>query len=1112
MSNPVQRGPGNDAYGGGALIRAAPPTSGPTGALPGPNTSTPLGGVNPPSTPFFARPNSGTNILIPYNRVVPLSDPRGGGLPKIAKPDGDQTSSPEEWYTNLHADTQTKTLMSETDTLHATRIAFVLAKKSHLSSTQLAASTLTDRDFVYAINSAIAPALPGTQRLQKLCSLEYAMRYVDHVANRPGHFVNLTVNDPADANAPLGNDKISNWTTKANGGLLHDVYVEAMRRVRLRQVARPSFEANIKLVVDSGGAVAYQGPDVDNHNYSVDDENFTVDQARAADGTLANKVFAFVREDLARDNAQNPDTMNGVYASMESMSHLYDDSLAYSGLPPANASLCNIGDIGRLNGAFGSAVNVNPSIPCVPMPPDGDGDVGARPNGGPGNPADNAGANVRRQALYAKATSMGSNYPILKQGIFTMDEGPFLRGFGMAAASDAVKAGYVAPREMAKYVSSYFEARCRGDELAFAVLEHEIQEWGCFDWTPDGLCLSKFDNTPLDKLEDQRIDARDGALYNIGIQGPALTTTWTGDPSMEVLPMDKVFVILVADVFMGQSAALAAAGAARARLLPPVRPSSSASRALYRRFVENAPGGELLAMQNVYALKQPPPNPAAMVSDLLDAATDKLDIKPADFVPTPAAEPARGDFRTKLVNAFDDFITTFGRQNAPLVNPALAIDGAATLGQQLDKMRNGYPQPGFVPQPPPPPAQGAPPPAPQVAPTVYPTIDEIKDIISQEYEVVINTTKGTVDPADPRARGEPQTRLKNVVRKMETDGLLTNGSARTAAYDAAVLALRNELLRADYATDQSRWKTLVTTAGNNATFAAVALATNYSPDAFRVFDATPALANLNDGETRGVLASTGMAAAEIDASMGLLEKYVAYLNDQPVGGEPVSRQDFEKARALLGRLTEVEKFDDDDGDAADGLDAFLALGPADDLVRGYKSYEAWKAESEREFSDGPRGPRRLGHFRLKLATSSQMINYSPLAFDKSTGRQQKGSRMGLKLGTRFSEYIVGGWCIGTVTDAAASRASMPNGMPMGPRSAPNTAAINLHVNIEWWNADRMHRSYCNYKGDKKGIIRARFEAPEQTTVMVGANPVDREVLSPLNAVDKPRPAIRRNVP
>ena len=1105
MSNPVQRGPGNDAYGGGALIRAAPPTSGPTGALPGPNTSTPLGGVNPPSTPFFARPNSGTNILIPYNRVVPLSDPRGGGLPKIVKPDDDQTSSPEEWYTNLHADTQTKTHMSETDTLHATRIAFVLAKKSHLSSSSLATRGLSDRDFVYAINSAIAPTLPGTQRLQKLCSLEYAMRYVDHVANQPGRFVNLSTGNAADANAPLGNDKISAWVGGggANGGLLHDVYLEAMRRVRLRQSARLGYENDLKRVVDGGNNQVYADAAVNAHNYSVDNEDFTVGQARAADGTLADKVFAYVAVDLARDNALNPDTMDGVYASMETMSHLYNDSLAYSGLPPTGASLCNIGDIGRLNGAFGSPVNVNPSIPCVPMPGNGDGDVGARSEGGVGANADAAGATERRRALYAKANSVGSNYPILKQGIFTMDEGPFLRGFGMAAASDAVKAGYVGPREMANYVSSYFESRCRGDELAFAVLEHEIQEWGCFDWTPDGLCLSKFDNTPLDKLEDQRIDARDGALYNIGIQGPALTTTWTGDPSMEVLPMDKVFVILVADVFMGQGAALAAAGAARARLLPALKLSANASRATYLKFVNDAPDGELLAMHDVYNLAQPTPGAAASVRGLLNAATDKLDIKPADFKATPAADPELTTFRTRLVDAFEAFITGFGRGNIVPVNP---IQGAANLAEQLDKMRNGYPQPGFVPPAPPPAVQGQPAPAPQAAPRVYPDIDTIKDIISQEYALMLNRTKGIVDVDQGRGRDAGQRRLKAFVAGMQTDGLLTNGTARTAAYDTDMQTLRNALRTADYATDLATWRTLVTTAASAVAFNAAETATAYAgPYAFVAFDATPAGANADDADTRQILQAAGQ---DPDASMLLLEQYVAYLTDQPVAGKPVSRQDFEKARALLSQLTEVEQFDDDDGDQV-GFDDFIALGPLDNTTRGFKSYKAWKAESEREFRVGPRGPRRLGHFRLKLATSSQMINYSALSFDKSTGRQQKGSRMGLKLGTRFSEYIVGGWCIGTVTDAAASRASMPNGMPMGPRSAPNTAAINLHVNIEWWNADRMHRSYCNYKGDKKGIIRARFEAPEQTRVNVGGNPVDMDVLSPLNLVDKPLPAIPR---
>jgi hypothetical protein len=86
--------------------------------------------------------------------------------------------------------------------------------------------------------------------------------------------------------------------------------------------------------------------------------------------------------------------------------------------------------------------------------------------------------------------------------------------------------------------------------------------------------------------------------------------------------------------------------------------------------------------------------------------------------------------------------------------------------------------------------------------------------------------------------------------------------------------------------------------------------------------------------------------------------------------------------------------------------------------------------------------------------------------------------MGLKLGTSISEYIVGGWCIGTVMDSAASRAAMPDGMSIGPRTAPNTAAINMYVDIEYWSGDKLYRRYANVTGESRGLIRARFETPE----------------------------------
>ena len=108
----------------------------------------------------------------------------------------------------------------------------------------------------------------------------------------------------------------------------------------------------------------------------------------------------------------------------------------------------------------------------------------------------------------------------------------------------------------------------------------------------------------------------------------------------------------------------------------------------------------------------------------------------------------------------------------------------------------------------------------------------------------------------------------------------------------------------------------------------------------------------------------------------------------------------------------------------------------------------------------------LTNFRPMVATSSQMINYSTLKFD-GKGNQQAGreieanafarvpdqSRMGLRLSHEGGEYIVGGWCIGNVLDTSASRAAFPGaGTNIGVRTAPNSSALNINVNISYWTA------------------------------------------------------------
>ena len=73
-------------------------------------------------------------------------------------------------------------------------------------------------------------------------------------------------------------------------------------------------------------------------------------------------------------------------------------------------------------------------------------------------------------------------------------------------------------------VQPYSMNRCFGDEIAFDLLERALEDIGVTDWRPDGIVLSKGTNDPNDKLSDEYFDVRDGQLYNMRIQSPALTS------------------------------------------------------------------------------------------------------------------------------------------------------------------------------------------------------------------------------------------------------------------------------------------------------------------------------------------------------------------------------------------------------------------------------------------------------------------------------------------------------------------------------------------------------------------------------------------------------------
>ena len=147
------------------------------------------------------------------------------------------------------------------------------------------------------------------------------------------------------------------------------------------------------------------------------------------------------------------------------------------------------------------------------------------------------------------ASDMGAT-PERLQGIFARDVGPFLRGKGIAQATmQTTISSTTTVNDGTKAWVPCLRSRNSGDEMAFAALNKKMTDIGLLDWTPDGIVLSKGAEDPSDKLSDEYFNARDGQLYNNRVQGPAVCTTWTGDSSMETLPLDKVFVVVVADVW-----------------------------------------------------------------------------------------------------------------------------------------------------------------------------------------------------------------------------------------------------------------------------------------------------------------------------------------------------------------------------------------------------------------------------------------------------------------------------------------------------------------------------------------------------------------------------------
>ena len=110
----------------------------------------------------------------------------------------------------------------------------------------------------------------------------------------------------------------------------------------------------------------------------------------------------------------------------------------------------------------------------------------------------------------------------------------------------------------------------------------------------------------------------------------------------------------------------------------------------------------------------------------------------------------------------------------------------------------------------------------------------------------------------------------------------------------------------------------------------------------------------------------------------------------------------------------------------------------------------------------------MTNFRLRLSTSSEMVRFSGYGFGKPDD-----TRMGLMYCETGAEYVVGGWCIGSVLDSAAARASLPGMRGLyGSDTSPTSMALNLNVGIKWVTGDDLFRRFCNIEGK----IKDRYNA------------------------------------
>ena len=558
--------------------------------------------------------------------------------------------------------------------------------------------------------------------------------------------------------------------------------------------------------------------------------------------------------------------------------------------------------------------------------------------------------------------------PEITQGLFVRDVHPFLRGRG-------------AMNEIVKDDKKKFSLpRCLGDQTAFAILNAWMDSRGMMDWRPDGIVVGK-DHAGPDEASDKEYDARLGQLFNVAIQGPAITTNYAGNHKLTCMPGDRVFVLVLCDV---------------------VFQDKDGTKLIASDLLR---GGDNVKPYDL-AFTKPGLSPEEE-SDMRQAREERLN-QSFDW----------NSFKSKYEEGLDNLNAgknTLCNFRLRLSTSAEMIHYSGVSVETNDSMETYKVEVKKA-----------------VAKPSFETAMDDDTILGMCSKLGVETGKRDKDALIVEIEKE----VDGFPNDVETSKFAQSLDIDPEALDKAQLV-------ADIKTEVN------TLDLDNARLAAQKLSIEPAEK-----DVATLQAEI-DGEVDDLVALEDVRAFAADIGVMINAKGRTQLVNEIK--KKLTTLDTNKIIELAFGTFSITPYTKTKSQWVAGIN----LKTGGEFVSAYTKSPA-------------------------VITLIRKLGIAPIVDKIKAPDYSKGERMGLRLTSQLGEYIVGGWCIGTVTDAAASRAALPG--QFATKSDPSTYAWNVHVNVEWWTGDRLYRSFCNVENR----LRSRFiQSSTDAYILEGSQPANK---------------------